>query len=158
MYIFAMPKSLINTHSDLTSGDFQKVFKLLPEITSLETCWEWQGYKNIDGRGRVYLQGKQWLVSHIMWMLTYQTDIPSGVLVTHDCDNAKCVNPFHLRLGTQHSNCLEAVKRDRRRTILSTPVVKYIRNSTVPTKALARLFQVTPQTIRNARKGVSWKL
>lgn len=34
-------------------------------------------------------------------------------MVRHDCDNAKCVNPDHLQLGTQLENMRDASDRDR---------------------------------------------
>ena len=36
-----------------------------------------------------------------------------GKIVMHTCDNPGCVNPKHLRLGTQSDNCLDRERKGR---------------------------------------------
>jgi DNA-directed RNA polymerase specialized sigma subunit len=40
--------------------------------------------------------------------------IPAGLLVLHSCDQPACVNPLHLRIGTQRENVEDAARRGRR--------------------------------------------
>lgn len=39
--------------------------------------------------------------------------VPSGLVLRHICDNRKCINPFHLTLGTQADNINDMYRRGR---------------------------------------------
>lgn len=42
--------------------------------------------------------------------------IPDGLNILHDCDNPNCVNPSHLKAGTQQENMRDASLRGRLNT------------------------------------------
>ena len=61
---------------------------LLP--VNLAHCWEWAGsYYCVNGRP-----------PYRFWVPV----LPKGMIVRHLCHNPKCVNPLHLRVGTQSEN------------------------------------------------------
>lgn len=81
----------------------------------LGPCWEWNGKRNDNGYGIVNAvrRGYDGARAHrVMYELTFGPLDP-GVVVRHDCDNPPCVNPSHLRVGSQWSNTDDMARRGR---------------------------------------------
>lgn len=72
--------------------------------------WIWNGSR--CGLNREYGQckylGKTTIAHRAMWSLI-RGAIPKGMDVLHQCGKTLCVNPSHVRLGTQKENQEEAV-------------------------------------------------
>jgi len=81
-------------------------------VGEIGDCWEWSGAKTAFGHGRFRVDGI--LVSpHRLVMEWVYGAVPDKKLVLHTCDNAACVNPNHLYIGTHRDNVLDAVCRGR---------------------------------------------
>lgn len=83
-----------------------------PKDAPPDQCWEWQGTINPNGYGMVRFQRK----AHSAHRLSYEIHvgpIPDGMLVLHRCDNRRCVNPHHLRIGTDADNMRDKVNKGR---------------------------------------------
>lgn len=76
-------------------------------------CWEWNLHLSPDGYGRCYFNGVNVRAHRLSYEL-YNGAYPRHFLVLHKCDNPKCVNPEHLRLGTHQDNMQD--KKDRKRS------------------------------------------
>ena len=84
-------------------------------IRSPDECWEWAGYCDNNGYGRIGEGGKRGrilIASRLSWEL-HNGPIPDGLWVLHRCDNPSCVNPGHLFLGTQRDNVLDMYAKGR---------------------------------------------
>ena len=77
-------------------------------------CWLWRGGKNKKGQGVVRYEGKNWITSRLAWYLT-SGKTPPKMYVCHKCDNASCINPEHLFLGTPKDNTQDMINKGRRR-------------------------------------------
>lgn len=80
-------------------------------------CLVFTGAANDRGYGMVsgHVDGKKrMLFAHrLSYEHTYGS-IPPGMFVLHSCDNPPCVNPAHLRAGTQRDNVGDMDARGRR--------------------------------------------
>mgnify|MGYP000849670227 CR=1 FL=1 len=95
---------------------------------------------------------------------------PIGKVVMHLCDNRKCVNPDHLKIGTQSENLKDMYNKNRQGdrvfpkgtnhhlTTLTEDQVKEIKQRAKPGlfRKLAREFNVSRTTIRNIFTGFTW--
>jgi hypothetical protein len=77
-------------------------------------CWEWIHTLWPSGYGKFKCEHKNKRANRVAWVITYGK-IPDGMLVLHDCDNPKCVNPEHLFLGTHLDNAKDREQKGRGR-------------------------------------------
>lgn len=69
-----------------------------------EPCWEWQRAKDpILGYGRVYYQGKYYLVHRLLYSV-FVEPIPKEKVSDHLCANPPCCNPTHIDPTSQGNN------------------------------------------------------
>lgn len=82
-------------------------------------CWSWIGTSLKNGYG---VFGKPKVLAHRQaWEYTYQRTIPDGLVAMHLCDNRRCCNPIHLRIGTHAENVADKVAKGRHRMIDPPP-------------------------------------
>lgn len=76
-------------------------------------CWDWTGARTAPGwHGRFYVDGRIVMAHRYAWERAYGP-VPLGLNVLHSCDNAGCVRPDHLMVGTQHANMRDASQKGR---------------------------------------------
>lgn len=147
----------------------EKIANFWARVSKSETggCWEWTGWKDKDGYGRVafgHCGSEGTFRTHrFTWELANGL-IHGGQYVCHKCDNPGCVNPSHMFLGDAKANALDAVKKNRhsqgeRNGIakLTEELVRFIRSSKEPGLSLGPKLGVRQTTISMIRTGQTWK-
>lgn len=134
-------------------------------VSGRDGCWTWRKYKNPDGYGSVWWQGKM-VGAHRLSYETFVGPIPSGMLVCHHCDNPSCVNPDHLFLGTNADNAADRDAKGRtargsknRHAKLGEDDVREIRRLVSEGWTCANvgaLFNISKQQVSKIATGKRW--
>jgi hypothetical protein len=78
-------------------------------------CWPFLGSSMGAGYGQMPVNKTSRLAHR--WSYTFFIGpIPKGCVVMHTCDNRKCCNPHHLKIGTQKENLLDMNIKNRHGT------------------------------------------
>jgi hypothetical protein len=75
-------------------------------------CWTWNAAINIKSKRPMFWFQNKWTPASRAVMYFKQGYLTEGLHVCHDpiiCDNASCVNPFHLREDTPSANTKDLV-------------------------------------------------
>ncbi len=129
-------------------------------VDTTTNCYNWTGYKDKDGYGKLVVKGKSWTAHR----LSYQSRVGDlgDLQVLHSCDNPSCINPEHLRLGTVEDNMKDKQQRNRikgerhPRARLSNADILAIRESPLSQCQLARDLGLNQSFIGKIRNRVNW--
>ncbi len=148
----------------ITDEGFAEYFWSRVAITKDKSeCWEWQGTIEILGYGVIQVSGKYYKAHRLAWQLFHQR-IPV-LLILHSCDNKKCVNPNHLREGTQQDNMDDMVRRGRshaprNKGVVTAEIVKEIkrlRREKVFIDTIAEQLNIGRSLVGHISAGNTWK-
>lgn len=125
-------------------------------------CIEWTKGVNRKGYGRMYRDGKLVLPHRAFFEETFG-EIPNGMVVMHTCDNPRCFNIEHLKLGTPKENSEDMVSKGRQakgsrlsKSLTEKDVVA-IRSSTLSHRELGREYGVSQSTITRIIQRKTWR-
>lgn len=81
-------------------------------------CWLWTAAKNRKGYGQFRYKGTLY-IAHRFSFEYYKKESLRDLHIMHTCDTPSCVNPKHLKAGTNQDNVDDkmAKKRDKKNTI-----------------------------------------
>jgi hypothetical protein len=121
-------------------------------------CWVWTAYLNKLGYGQFWNGYKLELAHRYSWQL-HNKDLPKNLFVCHKCDNPACVNPDHLFIGSPKDNMTDMINKNRayHNKKLTNEQVLQIYNSDETAKVLAEEYNVNVVTIREIKRGVTYK-
>ncbi len=86
-------------------------------VAGLGPCWIWTGGLDGYGYGRMQVGGRAGITlrAHRASYEIHHGEIPEGMCVLHKCDERRCLNPGHLRLGTRPDNTRDMMAKGRHR-------------------------------------------
>jgi hypothetical protein len=155
---------------DRLTPAFDMVESFLSRVdTDQDGCWEWDGWRDASGYGRMRVGRISWLAHRLSYAL-HNGDLPAGCFVCHHCDNPPCVNPTHLYAGNYQTNGADMVKRDRLARLhgeesgtskLTESQVRQIRDDyaqgLAPQRVLAKKHGISPAQVYNIVHAKQWK-
>lgn len=126
-------------------------------------CWEWVAAMGVNGYGHYWFSGRP-RPAHQAAYLLFKGPIPDGLLVLHECDNRRCVNPSHLFLGTNAENMADMVQK-RRQAIgskvgsskLTEDQIAAIREDRRSQRRIGADYGVSHTTIWQIKTGQIWR-
>jgi len=179
-------ESLVTKGVEINSDCLDRFIRGI-KILDNASCWEWTRNTDEWGYGRMWFRDTasheykrcNVRIHRISWIMANQSSIPDGQLILHSCDNPKCGNPYHLRIGTAKDNMQDAMSRCRLdhnlfgrswkstrgernyNSKLTENDVRKIRaeysTGDVSQAELARAYGLSKQTICNVVRGHAWK-
>jgi len=127
----------------------------------MNDCIEWQG--STAGKGYAQASRPEFGTRYMHRILMAREHGPEaieGKVVMHLCDNPKCINVEHLRIGTNQENLQDMAVKGRHRTKLNPHRVRYIRAMTgrgFSRVHIAALLGVTPECVSHVVLGKTWR-
>jgi len=118
-------------------------------------CINYSGYISNAGYGMDYdPDTKKTISAHRLAFKRAYGFLPKVVM--HTCDHPTCVNPEHLKGGTQSDNIKDCVAKGRytSRQKLSLEECEQIRQSKDSSRSLGKIYNVNQKTILNIKNEV----
>jgi hypothetical protein len=85
--------------------------RFLKHINKTDGCWKWTG--SVSRRYGMFKVNKKVRRANRVAYELWNGSIPDGLHILHSCDNTLCVNPQHLRVGTNTENVADRHERNR---------------------------------------------
>lgn len=150
----------------MTRSDSLIKQRIESHITSKKDCWITDHKIDVNGRPRIFFDGKSYILARIVYEL-YKGDFPKNLFVCHTCDNPLCINPEHLYIGDNAENGRNRKRRNRQakgskigQSKLNETQVLEIKQLLIEGKLSLRQignrFGVSATTITLINNGKSW--
>jgi DNA-binding transcriptional regulator YiaG len=156
----------------LSKKDLERILsKINYSNLDFYTCWIWIGtVQDKNGKGHqhgIIWYNKNYVQTHRIMYHNFIDDVPEynpgGIVVLHKCsheNNGRCINPWHLKLGTSKENtkdalnentlCLYKNNEENPNSKLSNEQIDEIRklkNSNLSQKKIALIYNINQSQI-----------
>lgn len=132
-----------------------------------QECWPWlDDTKWGKGYGRFRIAGVNFKAHRVALFLKTGKD-PGELCALHSCDNRPCCNPNHLFRGTNLSNVIDKVLKDRQQkgvekasAVLNPEKVQQIRKLHLQGygyRSIAKMYECGRTSIERIITGRNWK-
>jgi hypothetical protein len=135
------------------------------KVNNKTGCWLWL-HNEHSIYGQISISGINVPVHRFSYEI-HKGPIPNNLFICHQCDTPKCVNPYHLKTGTQQDNINNAIKRGRNvkgqkvgTSILTDKQVieikSILKNKTSTHEQIAIKFKTSRTAITAISTGQNW--
>lgn len=125
-------------------------------------CWPWISTVSPNGHAMKTVDGKSLPAARWMWAQLFGP-VPKGMVIFHACGNQTCINPHHLRCGSQAEACRSGPGSTERPIVLTPADVRALR-SILPEERTAQRARVLADqlgcsvgTVRGVWRGSAWR-
>jgi len=138
----------------MTEKDIKRFWAKI-NVRGDDECWNWVSPAAAAGYGRIKIAQKLYSAHRVAFFLANpDVDITGKKdVVMHSCDNRRCCNPAHLRLGTLRDNFMDMVQKGRGGTIIVN-----LKNKEATPHARLRLRSLSKLFFAYVQKIRSWKI
>lgn len=147
---------------------YEHVKRLYSIIIMDSGCWECNKCEdNKDGYRSIKYEEYNGRLHRAMYEFFNKTKIPNNLVAMHICDNPKCFNPEHIKIGTNLDNIQDMVNKKRHcfgdKNSLSklknedAIFIRKLSKMEYNRTELAKKFNVTKTTISNIRNNRTYK-
>ena len=126
-------------------------------MTTSSECLDHGQKGNARGYGVAKHEG-QYMGAHVRALIRSGSPRPTGMQALHSCDNPRCIEPSHLRWGTQTDNLNDRKARHRYRKLTQADAqeIKAALAGGETGRALAHRFGVSEGMIGHIKHGRQW--
>jgi YesN/AraC family two-component response regulator len=175
MLIPRLDKVFIYTCNGKYSRKDIKRFISKIKINLITGCWEWIGCLSKKGYGYFSISKNNKEIRIGVHRVAYEMAIgimiPNNMEICHQCDNRKCVNISHLRVGTHQDNVKDMINRNRQTRnfgennghakltwIIVDKIRKLYATGKYSYKTLAKMFGINKSTLGMIIRNEIWTI
>lgn len=129
-----------------------------------DECWDWIAGTTKFGYGAFGVTSRDTRAAHRYCWELFHPRLLDGECLLHSCDNPRCVNPAHLRIGTRTDNSRDKCERNRAPRGESLPTAKLTAEAVAAIRAdsrsqsqIALAYGITQSAVSCVRTRKTWK-
>jgi len=122
--------------------DVKQSFLSKINIAGDDECWEWRGRINNKGYGHIKWEEdgrKKQITVHKIAYYYFKDEWVNNLFIMHTCNNKKCCNPNHLKIGGHRENTQQAAKDGLMKKLIEPQILEKIKELNLAGKTLKEI-------------------